>query len=314
MTGGSDRRQGGHRGLTRRLIFAARHAIIRTMEKVSENESFGGLQTVWEHRSAICRCPMRFAVYTPPSLVDGTAEGPVPVLWWLSGLTCTEENFTVKSGFQKHAAEHGLMVVAPDTSPRGTNLPGEHDDYDFGSGAGFYVNATRDPWIEHYNMYSYVTEELADVVFNGIGGADRERQGIFGHSMGGHGALVMALRERRTYRSLSAFAPIVAPSSVPWGQKAFTGYLGADKGPWLEFDAVELVRSGHFFAGDILIDQGTADPFLDEQLKPHLFKEACAAVDQPCTLRLQEGYDHSYYFIATFMAEHMAHHAAALKV
>ena len=283
------------------------------MEKISENKSFGGLQTVWEHRSDICACPMRFAVYTPPAVVEGTATGPVPVLWWLSGLTCTEENFTVKSGFQRYAAEHGLMVVAPDTSPRGTNLPGEHDDYDFGSGAGFYVNATREPWFTHYNMYSYVTEELPDVVFNGIGGGDRDRQGIFGHSMGGHGALVIALRERRTYTSLSAFAPIVAPASVPWGEKAFTGYLGDDKGRWQEYDATELVKSGHFFAGDILIDQGTDDPFLDVQLKPQLFADACAAVDQPCTLRLQDGYDHTYFFIATFMADHIAHHAKALN-
>ena len=283
------------------------------MEKISENKSFGGLQTVWEHQSDICSCPMRFAVYTPPALADGSADKPVPVLWWLSGLTCTEENFTVKSGFQRYAAEHGLMVVAPDTSPRGTDLPGEHDAYDFGSGAGFYVNATQDPWRENYNMYSYVTEELPDVVFNGIGGCDRERQGIFGHSMGGHGALVIALRERRVFRSLSAFAPIVAPSGVPWGEKAFSGYLGDNVDLWKEFDATELVKSGHYFAGDILIDQGTADQFLDEQLKPHLFEAACKEVDQLCTVRMQDGYDHSYFFIASFMADHMAHHAKALN-
>ncbi|MAO56012.1 MAG: S-formylglutathione hydrolase [Rhodospirillaceae bacterium] len=283
------------------------------MEKISENKSFGGLQTVWEHQSDICSCPMRFAVYTPPALADGSADKPVPVLWWLSGLTCTEENFTVKSGFQRYAAEHGLMVVAPDTSPRGTDLPGEHDAYDFGSGAGFYVNATQSPWLEHYNMYSYVTEELPDVVFNGIGGGDRERQGIFGHSMGGHGALVIALRERRAFKSLSAFSPIVAPSGVPWGEKAFSGYLGDNVDAWKEFDATELVKSGHYFAGDILIDQGTADQFLDEQLKPHLFEAACKEVDQPCTIRMQDGYDHSYFFIASFMADHMAHHAKALN-
>lgn len=283
------------------------------MEKISENKSFGGLQTVWEHQSDICNCPMRFAVYTPPALADGSADSAVPVLWWLSGLTCTEENFTVKSGFQRYAAEHGLMVVAPDTSPRGTDLPGEHDAYDFGSGAGFYVNATQSPWLEHYNMYSYVTEELPDVVFNGIGGSDRDRQGIFGHSMGGHGALVIALRERRVYQSLSAFAPIVAPASVPWGEKAFSGYLGDNVDLWKEFDATELVKSGHYFAGDILIDQGTADQFLEEQLKPQLFEAACKEVDQPCTIRMQDGYDHSYYFIASFMADHMAHHAKALS-
>ena len=283
------------------------------MKKISENKSFGGLQTVWEHASDICACPMRFSVYTPPGIVDGTAPDAAPVLWWLSGLTCTEENFTVKSGFQRHAAEHGLMVVAPDTSPRGTDLPGEHEAYDFGSGAGFYVNATQSPWSAHYNMYSYVTEELPDVVFNGIGGGDRARQGIFGHSMGGHGALVIALRERRDYKSLSAFAPIVAPSQVPWGEKAFAGYLGDDRLIWQEYDATALMRSGHYFDGDILIDQGTADQFLDQQLRPHLFAEACHEVDQPVTLRLQDGYDHSYFFIATFMADHIAHHAKALK-
>lgn len=280
------------------------------MEKVSESKSFGGLQTVWKHRSDICACDMKFAVYTPPEALAGGA--PVPVLWWLSGLTCTEENFTVKSGFQKYAAEHGLMVVAPDTSPRGTDLPGEHESYDFGSGAGFYVNATQEPWRQHYNMYSYITEELPDAVFGALGG-DRDRQGIFGHSMGGHGALVIALRERRKYRSLSAFAPIVAPSQVPWGEKAFTGYLGPDRERWEEYDATALILSGHFFAGDILIDQGTADSFLERELRPQLFVDACREVDQTVTLRLQEGYDHSYYFIATFMADHMAHHAKALK-
>ncbi|MEQ8504209.1 MAG: S-formylglutathione hydrolase [Rhodospirillales bacterium] len=283
------------------------------MERLSENKSFGGLQSVWEHQSDICQCPMRFSVYTPPAVVDGTADGPVPVLWWLSGLTCTEENFTVKSGFQKYAAEHNLMVVAPDTSPRGTDHPGEHDDYDFGSGAGFYVNATQDPWRENYNMYSYVTEELPDVVFNGIGSCDRNRQGIFGHSMGGHGALVIALRERRTYKSLSAFAPIVTPASVPWGKKALAGYLGDNEDAWKEFDATELIISGHLFAGDILIDQGLGDQFLDNQLQPQRFVDACKDVDQPVTLRMQEGYDHSYFFIATFIGDHIAHHATALK-
>ncbi len=282
------------------------------MKKVSENKSFGGLQTIWQHASDICACDMRFAVYTPPAIVNGTAAGNVPVLWWLSGLTCTEENFIFKSGFQQHAARHNLMVVAPDTSPRGTDHPGEHDAYDFGSGAGFYVNATQSPWSRNYNMYSYVTEELPDVVFNGIGGADRERQGIFGHSMGGHGALVIALRERRVYKSLSAFSPIVAPTQVPWGQKAFKGYLGDDDHLWREYDATELIKSGHFFAGDILIDQGTADEFLDDQLKPHLLGQACQEVDQELTLRMQDGYDHSYYFIASFIADHMDHHAMAL--
>jgi len=254
---------------------------------------------------------MKFAVYTPPQALSGGV--PVPVLWWLSGLTCTEENFTVKSGFQRYAAEHGLIVVAPDTSPRGTDLPGEHEAYDFGSGAGFYVNATQSPWSRHYNMYSYVTEELPDLVFNRLGSADRARQGIFGHSMGGHGALVMALRERRTFKSLSAFAPIVTPSQVPWGEKAFTGYLGEDRLAWEDYDATALVRSGHFFAGSILIDQGTADQFLERELRPGLFADACKEVDQEVTIRMQEGYDHSYFFIASFMADHMAHHAKALK-
>ena len=284
-----------------------------TMEKISENKSFGGLQTVWQHRSDFCASAMKFAVYLPPAVADGTAKEGVPVLWWLSGLTCTEENFTVKSGFQRYAAEHGLIVVAPDTSPRGTDLPGEHDAYDFGSGAGFYVNATQEPWCTHYNMYSYVSEELPEVLFNAFPAGDRDRQGIFGHSMGGHGALIIALRERRQYKSLSAFAPIVAPTQVPWGEKALAGYLGTDRQAWQDYDATALVKSGHYFAGDILIDQGTADQFLDEQLRPQLFEAACREVDQPVTLRLQEGYDHSYYFIASFMADHMAHHAKALK-
>ncbi|MEK9673352.1 MAG: S-formylglutathione hydrolase [Rhodospirillaceae bacterium] len=282
------------------------------MKKVSENKSFGGMQAVWEHPSDICGCTMRFSVYSPPALVDG-GKKQVPVLWWLSGLTCTEENFIVKSGFQKYAAEHNLMVVAPDTSPRGTDHPGEHGSYDFGSGAGFYVNATQSPWSQNYKMYSYITEELPDVVFNSVGGGNREKQGIFGHSMGGHGALVIALRERGAFKTLSAFAPIVAPSQVPWGHKAFSGYLGDDEHMWQEYDATALVRSGHFFGGDILIDQGSADQFLEEQLKPHLFEEACKKVDQTLTVRMQPGYDHSYYFIASFMADHMKHHAKGLN-
>ncbi len=214
--------------------------------------------------------------------------------------------------FQAYAAEHGLAVVCPDTSPRGVGIAGEDDDYDFGTGAGFYVDATQSPWAANYRMYSYVTAELPAVIAQGFA-IDTSRAGIFGHSMGGHGALTIALKNPETYKSVSAFAPIVAPMQCPWGEKAFAGYLGPDRESWRKYDATELITSGKTIDGTILIDQGTADPFLDEQLKPHLFDEACKLSGQAVEIRLQDGYDHSYYLMASFMADHIRHHAKALK-
>lgn len=249
---------------------------------------------------------MRVAVYEPPQARDG----PVPVLYYLAGLTCTEETFTIKAGAQRHAAEHGLMLVAPDTSPREPRLPGDDANWDFGLAAGFYVDATLAPWSAYYRMYSYVTRELPELVRQNFP-ADTDRQSIMGHSMGGHGALVCALREPRHYRSVSAFAPICAPSTVPWGHKAFSGYLGAEREAWRQYDATTLVESVPR-PDEILIDQGTADRFLAEQLRPELFAAACERSGQKLQLRMQPGYDHSYYFIQTFMAEHIAFHARAL--
>ncbi len=280
-----------------------------TLETIEKHKSFGGTQGVFRHFSRLADGPMEFSVYLPPNRQPGAR---LPVVYYLSGLTCTQDNVTTKGGFQRHAAEHGLIVVCPDTSPRGKGYPGEDDSYDFGSGAGFYVDATQPPWHESYRMYSYVTEELPRVIAANFP-ADTDRSGIFGHSMGGHGALVAALRNPRQYRSVSAFAPIVAPTQVPWGQKAFHGYLGEDQETWKKYDATELIKAGHRFDAPILIDQGTADDFLREQLRPELFVQACEERGQPVNLRMQDGYDHSYYFIATFMGDHMAHHARLLK-
>jgi len=278
-----------------------------SLETLSESRCFGGLQGVYRHASEACNGPMRFALYRPPQALAGAR---CPVVTWLSGLTCTEENFTVKAGAQRAAAELGLILVAPDTSPRGQGIAGEDESYDFGSGAGFYLDATREPWSRAYRMYSYVTEELPAVLRSGFE-ADWERQGISGHSMGGHGALTIHLKNPETWRSVSAFAPIVAPMQVPWGQKAFTGYLGEDREAWRTYDACELVRTRPSGAA-ILVDQGTADGFLAEQLRPELFEQACAAAGQKLQLRRQEGYDHSYFFIASFIEDHLRHHAAAL--
>jgi S-formylglutathione hydrolase len=278
-----------------------------TLTTLKEHRCFGGVQAVYRHESAETRCAMELAVYRPPR----AEHGRVPVLYWLSGLTCTWANFTEKAGVQRHAAEHGLMIVAPDTSPRGVDLPGQDDSYDFGSDAGFYVDATREPWAGHYRMYSYVTEELPALVETSLP-VDRERQGIFGHSMGGHGALICALKNPKRYRSLSAFAPIGAPMRCPWGEKAFSGYLGDDRGAWRAYDATELA-AGSGWHNEVLVDQGTADDFLADQLKPHLLQEAFAEAGIPLTLRYQAGYDHSYYFMASFMADHVAHHARSLK-
>jgi S-formylglutathione hydrolase len=274
---------------------------------LKEHRAHGGTQRVYRHESAQTRCAMEVAVYVPPQ----AGHGRVPVLYWLSGLTCTWANFTEKAGVQRYAAEHGLMIVAPDTSPRRVDLPGEDDAYDFGSGAGFYVDATEQPWARHYRMYSYVTEELPALIEAHLP-VDAERQGVFGHSMGGHGALVCALRNPDRYRSLSAFAPIGAPMRCPWGEKALAGYLGADREAWRAYDATELA-AGSGWRSEVLVDQGTADDFLDEQLKPHLLLDAFRAAGISLTLRYQAGYDHSYYFMASFMADHLAHHARLLK-
>jgi S-formylglutathione hydrolase len=271
---------------------------------LGEHACFGGVQGFYRHRSTACNGEMRFSVFRP------SAPGKRPVLYFLAGLTCTEETFMIKAGAQRFAAEHGLIIVAPDTSPRNTGIPGEADAWDFGAGAGFYVDATEPRWSRHYRMYSYVTDELPRVIVASFH-ADPDRQGIFGHSMGGHGALVIAFRNPERYRSVSAFAPIAAPSEAPWGQKAFGGYLGPDRAQWAAYDATELVRT-HRLDRTILIDQGEADKFLDEQLKPHLFEAACREAGQPLTLRRHPGYDHSYYFISTFIADHMRFHAEAL--
>jgi S-formylglutathione hydrolase len=276
---------------------------------LKQHRCFGGIQGVYRHESSATQCAMEFALYQPPQ----AEHGPVPVLYWLSGLTCTWANFTEKAGVQRHAAAHGLIVVAPDTSPRGTELPGEHDAYDFGSGAGFYVDATAEPWARHYRMYTYVTKELPALIEARFP-VDRARQGIFGHSMGGHGALTLGLRNPDRYRSISAFAPISAPIQCPWGQKAFLGYLGADRERWRAHDASELIRSLPSVAGrpPLLVDQGLADAFLEQQLMPERLEQACKDAGYPLTLRRQPGYDHGYYFISTFIEDHLRHHARAL--
>lgn len=277
------------------------------LETLAEHRSCAGRQGFYRHQSRETGTPMRFGLYTPPQ----AEAGPVPVVWFLSGLTCTEENFVVKAGAQRAAAELGLMLVAPDTSPRGTTVPSDPQNaWDFGLGAGFYVDATQPPWATHYRMYSYLTRELPELVA-GHFAADLARQGIMGHSMGGHGALIIALRNPGRFRSVSAFAPIVAPSQVGWGQKALGGYLGPDWQTWREYDACELIRSGHRVAG-IRVDQGDADPFLASQLRPELLAEACRTAGIDLELRLQPGYDHSYYFIASFIDDHLRWHHAQL--
>ncbi|HEV7777246.1 MAG TPA: S-formylglutathione hydrolase [Luteibacter sp.] len=276
------------------------------IETLSEQRCFGGTQGFYKHASAVCGGDMRFAVYTPPQ----AANGKVPVLYWLAGLTCTEETFTIKAGAQRMASELGLALVMPDTSPRQTGFDGATGDWEFGEGAGFYLDATVAPWSTRFRMYSYVVDELPALVA-GTFAVDTTRTGIFGHSMGGHGALTIALKHPERYRSVSAFAPIVAPSRVPWGEKAFSRYLGDDRKAWAGHDASELVRRRPF-PGTILIDQGEADGFLVNQLKPELFEVACAEAGQSLTLRRQPGYDHSYYFIQTFVEDHLRHHAHAL--
>jgi S-formylglutathione hydrolase len=277
-----------------------------TIETVSESKSFGGIQGVYRHDSTSTGTPMTFAVYVP----EHAPGAKMPVLWWLSGLTCTHVNVMEKGQYREACAEHGIVFVAPDTSPRGDEVP-DDPEYDFGKGAGFYVDATQDPWKRNFQMRSYIEQELPPLVADSFP-VDMERQGITGHSMGGHGALTVSLRNPGRFRSTSAFAPIVSPINCPWGQKALSGYLGDDIAAWRAYDACALIKQGARLP-ELLVDQGTADNFLDSQLKTHLLDEACRNVDMPAQIRMQEGYDHSYFFINTFMAEHIAWHAERLK-
>jgi S-formylglutathione hydrolase len=276
------------------------------VETLSETRCFGGIQKTLRHSSEATGTEMNVSVFLPPA----AEAGPVPVLYFLSGLSCTEENVTAKAGVQRFAAEAGLAFVAPDTSPRGLDLPGEHDDWDFGSGAGFYVDSTEAPWKDHYRMYEYITAELPALLGNSQP-LDTSRASITGHSMGGHGALVIGLRNPERYASISAFAPICSPTRCPWGEKALSAYLGPDRTTWNAYDASLLV-SERPHPYPILIDQGSADGFLEEQLKPQLFESASQRAGQALNLRMQPGYDHSYFFIASFMADHVAHAAKAL--
>jgi S-formylglutathione hydrolase len=281
------------------------------IELLSEHGCFGGVQLFYRHDSAEIGLPMRFSVYLPPQAREGKA---CPALFYLAGLTCTEETFMMKAGAQRVAAREGLILIAPDTSPRGANVPGENESWDFGVGAGFYLDATEQPWSKHYRMYSYVVHELRALVIDLLR-LDPARIGIMGHSMGGHGALVLALRNPGLFRSVSAFAPIAAPMQCPWGRKAFAGYLGTDESAWRAYDASELIarhRQAPFPDG-ILIDQGLNDKFLAEQLHPHVFEQACEVAGQPLTLRRHQGCDHGYYFISTFIEDHLIHHKSRLE-
>lgn len=279
------------------------------MKQIETHVCFGGTLSVYEHHSAVLGCDMKFSVYLPPQ----NNGKNVPFVTFLSGLTCTHDNFTTKAGAYAYAAQYGLAVIAPDTSPRGDDIP-DDDAYDFGKGAGFYIDATRAPWSKNFKMESYITRELQDLICSEFP-VLKEKQGVLGHSMGGHGALTLGLKYPDLYQSISAFSPIVAPAEVPWGQKAFSGYLGDDnREAWFKHDACTLMTAfgerKHY--PEILIDQGTADQFLDEQLKPDLFVEACDAAGQKLNLRMQKGYDHSYYFIQSFIGDHIKHHADIL--
>ena len=276
------------------------------IETLSEHRCFGGVQGFYRHRSVETGTPMQFSVFTPPQ----AEKGLVPVLYFLAGLTCTEETFPIKAGAQRMAAELGLMLVCPDTSPRDTGIEGASDDWEFGHGAGFYLDATQPPWSRHFRMYSYIVEELPGVVGMNFPAA-ADSAGIFGHSMGGHGALTIALRNPDRFRAVSAFAPICAPSQCPWGQKALGGYLGRDPAGWAEYDACRLIEGGARVP-EILVDQGAADGFLDNQLMPDALRAACDRAGIDLTLTLHEGYDHSYYFISSFMASQLDWQAARL--
>ena len=276
------------------------------MEILSTTRSFGGTQGVYKHASSATGTEMTFAVYVP----EHRAGARLPVLWYLSGLTCTHANVMEKGEYRRACADHGVIFVAPDTSPRGEDVP-DDEGYDFGKGAGFYVDATEEPWSRHFRMRSYIEQELPELIGAEFP-ADMARLGITGHSMGGHGALTIALRNPGRFKSTSAFSPIVSPLNCPWGEKALGGYLGQDRAKWREYDACALIEDGARLP-ELLIDQGTADNFLDEQLKTHLLDDACRKVDMPATIRMQEGYDHSYFFISTFMADHIAWHAERLS-
>lgn len=277
------------------------------MEQIAENRSFGGRQLRFSHTSAALDCNMQFSVYLPPA----AEQGPVPMLYWLSGLTCTDENFVQKAGAQHYAATHGVAIIAPDTSPRGDGVSDDPETaYDFGLGAGFYVNATQAPWSSHYQMYDYVVNELPALITAKLP-LDGDRAGIFGHSMGGHGALTIALKNPDRYRSVSAFSPICSPANCPWGHKALSNYIGDDREAWKQYDTTELVRAAQKHL-PILVDQGEADDFLAEQLKTSLLEQASIDADYPMTIRMQAGYDHSYFFIASFIGEHIAFHAQHL--
>jgi S-formylglutathione hydrolase len=278
-----------------------------TLEKIGANHSFGGQQLRYKHQSAVLNCEMTFSIYLPPQ----AEQGPVPVLYWLSGLTCTDENFVQKAGAQQHAAKHGIAIVCPDTSPRGEGVADDPEGaYDMGLGAGFYVNATEEPWAKHYQMYSYIVEELPTLI-NAEFPVDSARASISGHSMGGHGALTIALKNPGQFKSVSAFSPICSPLNCSWGDKTLTHYLGSDRESWAQYDTVALVGQAAEHL-PVLVDQGEADNFLDEQLKTPLLIEAAKKAGFPMDIRLQPEYDHSYFFIATFIGEHMAFHARAL--
>lgn len=283
-------------------------------ELLSEHACFGGVQRFYQHASSVIGLPMKFSVFLPPQVLEEGDIGKVPALIWLAGLTCTEETFMMKAGAQRLAATLGLVLVSPDTSPRGANLPGESAEWDFGVGAGFYLDATQEPWARHYRMESYITTELLPLLTHNLP-IHPGRIGIFGHSMGGHGALTLALRHPSLFKSVSAFAPICAPRQCPWGRKAFSGYLGADEAGWAAHDATALMAgmTSAPYPGGILVDQGLADKFLSEQLHPHLFEAACAKAGQALQMRWHNGYDHGYYFISTFMADHLNHHARQLS-
>jgi len=276
------------------------------MERIEQHACFGGLQEVWKHSSSTLSCDMKFGIYLPKAAIQGKK---CPVLYWLSGLTCNEQNFITKAGAQRYADEYGMIVVTPDTSPRGEDVPND-PAYDLGQGAGFYLNATQQPWAKHYRMADYIVDELPALIEKYFPANDK--RSLSGHSMGGHGALTLALRNPERYRSVSAFSPIVAPSLVPWGIKAFTNYLGEDRESWKQYDAVALIQAGHRLP-PALIDQGDADEFLELQLKPHLLKESCQSAGHPLELNLRPGFDHSYYFIASFIGEHARFHADRLN-
>lgn len=278
-----------------------------TLETLSTNKAHGGVQGVYRHASAVTGTPMTFSVFVP----EHEAGAKLPVLWYLSGLTCTHANVTEKGEYRAACAEHGVIFIAPDTSPRGDDVP-DDDGYDFGKGAGFYVDATETPWATHYRMRSYIEDELPALILREFACADMSRQGITGHSMGGHGALTIGLRNPDRFKSVSAFAPIVAPLNCPWGEKALSGYLGDNREAWRSYDACAMIADG-LRVPELLVDQGEADQFLAEQLKPELLKAACDEAGIDLTLRMQPGYGHSYYFISTFLPEHVGWHAARLK-